>query len=103
MLLWCSRYCFKLDKKYLTNGKQFVVYDSICSDDRTMLCVIPQGSILGFIEVLLYINDLANIWNKLKFILFDDDTNVLYVGKSITEVNNVLNDELKQMSQWFYN
>jgi len=33
--------------------------------------------------------------------LFVDDTNALYVGKSITEVNNVLNNEINQMSQWF--
>jgi len=32
---------------YLNNRKQFVVYDGICSDYRTMLCGIPQGSILG--------------------------------------------------------
>ena len=37
----------------------------------------------------------------LKFILFPDDTNVVYAGKSITEVNCVHNNELKQMSQWF--
>jgi len=54
---------------------------------------------LGPIVYLLYINDLANISNK--FILFADDINVFYAGKSITEINNVLNNELKQMSQWF--
>jgi len=44
---------------------------------------------LGPILFLLYINDLANILNKLKFILFVDDTNVFYAGKSITEVNKL--------------
>ena len=66
-----------------------------------MLCGIPQGFILGHISCLLYIYDVTNIWNKIKFILFADDNNVLYAGKSITQVNNVLNNELKQMIQWF--
>jgi len=33
--------------------------------------------------------------------LFDDDTNVIYADKSITNINNVLDNELKQTSQWF--
>jgi hypothetical protein len=66
-----------------------------------MLCGIPQGFILRHISCLRYIYDVTNIWNKIKVILFADDNNVLYAGKSITQVNNVLNNELKQMIQWF--
>jgi len=66
-----------------------------------MVYGIPKCSILGHILFLLYTNDLENNSNKLKFILFADDTNVFYAGKSITEVNNVLNNELKQMSRRF--
>jgi len=44
---------------------------------------------------------MANISNKLKFMLFADDTNVFYAGKSITEVNNMISNKLKQMSQLF--
>ena len=66
-----------------------------------MFCEIPQSSILGPILFLLCIDQLANISNKLNFILFADDTNVFYADKSITEVNNVLNKELKEMSPLF--
>ena len=66
---------------YLTNRKQSVVCDDICSDYRAMLCGIPEGSILGPILFLLYINDLTNMSNKLNFILFADDANVLYAAK----------------------
>jgi len=68
---------------------------------HALLCGIPQASISEPILFLVYINDLANISNKLKFILFTDDTNLLYAGKSITDVNNELNNELKQVSEWF--
>ena len=84
-------------KQYLAEGNLFV-YGDISSDYKTMLCGIPQGSILGHIVFLHYINDPANISNELNFILFADDSNLLYSGKSITEFNNVLNNDLKQTS-----
>ena len=58
-----------------------------------MLCGIPQGSILGPIIFPVYINDSANIYNKVRLILFADDTNVLYTGKSLEHVFNVLIEE----------
>jgi hypothetical protein len=66
----------------LTNRKQFVVYGGVCSDYRTMLCGILQGSILG--PILFFYTSM--IWQilKLKFILFADGTNVLYAAKGIT-------------------
>ena len=60
---------------------------------KYIMCGIPQGSILGPILFLVYINDLANISNKLRFILFADDTN--------EDVFNVINEELKHLSVWF--
>ena len=52
------------------------MYDGVKSSWNTVLCRIPQGSILGPLLFLLYINDLANIYKHLKFIIFSDDTNV---------------------------
>ena len=57
------------------------MYDGISSDNKTIVCGIPQGSIIGPILFLLYTNDLANVSDKLKFILFADDTNVFCSGK----------------------
>ena len=65
-----------------------------------MVCGIPQVYILGPNLFLLYINDLANVSNKLKLILFADDTNVFYAGKDVKEVFDVLNSEMKNLSMW---
>jgi hypothetical protein len=70
-------------ESYLKNIKQYVCFDTVKSEISTIVCEIPQGSILGPILVLLYINDLANVSNKLKFILFADDTNVFYSDKCL--------------------
>ncbi len=86
---------------YLSQRNQYVQFNDTKSDLKTMLCGIPQGSILGPILFLLYINDLANISDKLKFILFADDTNVFYSDNDLNKVFNVLNDELKHLCIWF--
>ena len=66
-----------------------------------MVCGIPQESILDPMLFILYINDLANISKKLKFILFTDDTNVFYADKNLVGVMGVFNYELKHLSVLF--
>ena len=61
-------------KSYLSKRNQYVEIDGICSDKKQIVCGVPQGSILGPILFLLYINDMANVSDKLRFILFADDT-----------------------------
>jgi len=88
-------------KDYLSHRSQYVVYNDVRSTKKPVVCGIPQGSILGPMLFLLYINDLANISKKLKFILFADDTNVFYADKNLVDVMDVLNHELKNLSVWF--
>ena len=59
----------------LLNGK--------ISDIRDVTCGIPQGSILGPLLFILYINDFAKVSDKLFHVLFADDTNVFLNGKNM--------------------
>ena len=88
-------------ENYLSNRKLYVVCNGAMSSSNTVLCGIPQGSVLGPLLFLLHINDLANISKKLKFILFADDTSVFCSGENMNVVIQMLHDELRNMSVWF--
>ena len=85
---------------YLNNRKQFVQFNTVNSSENIIKCGIPQGSILGPLLFILYINDISNASNLLRFILFADDTNVYYSGKNTSDVSNVLNQEMERVSDW---
>ena len=68
-------------KSYLKNRKQYVVYNGEESAQRDVTVGVPQGSILGPLFFLLYVNDLAKSSRVLEYILFADDTNVFASDK----------------------
>jgi len=86
---------------YIGNRKQYVTIDGVRSELANIICGVPQGSILGPILFLLYINDLTLISTKLKNIMFADDTNLFLTGNSIAEVEQQLNIELVTVNAWF--
>ena len=63
--------------------KQFVTYNGVASSTKVITCGVPQGSILGPLLFLLYINDLYNICSTSIPISYADDTNLFYKGKDI--------------------
>ena len=72
----------RLITSYLENRKQYV---RVCGEDSDMLPVVygvPQGSVLGPLLFLLYINDISNTCELSKFVLFADDTNIFVTGDS---------------------
>ena len=87
-------------ESYLSNRKQFVFYNGVSSDIASFTCGVPQGSVLGPLLFLIYINDLPNISSKLSFFLFADDTNIYYESNNLIELEKTINKELKLLSLW---
>ena len=87
-------------KSYLNERKQFVFMNGESSDIKYMACGVPQGSVLGPLLFLLYINDLPNISAKLKFFLFADDTNIYFESDDLLNVEKTVNKELKKLYLW---
>ena len=91
----------KLIKSYFSNRLQFVEYNGHVSSRTNISCGVPQGSILGPLFFLLYINDINNASKILQLILFADDTNVFLSHKDAYCLANILNTELYKLSNWF--
>ena len=67
-----------LMRSYLTNRKQYVVFNSCQSDYSEIYTGVPQGSILGSLFFSIYINDLINVSNRLNFLCMQ--TTQLYIS-----------------------
>ena len=86
---------------YLSNRKQYVVVDGVESTQLDVNLGVPQGSVLGPLLFLIYVNDIVNSSNLLKFSLFADDTVVLYSHKNVTTLVSTINQELQMLNDWF--
>ena len=87
-------------ESYLSNHKQYVTYNGISSVTKTVKCGVPQGSILGPLLFLIYINDPCSVCKHTFPILFADDTNLFSSGKEIKTLETNINNELSHISIW---
>ena len=87
-------------QSYLSNRKQYVELDGVKSPNQTMLCGVPQGSTLGPLLFLIYINDLPNSSEHLSFKIFADDTNVFASAKDLKTLEHLMNSELAKVKRW---
>ena len=89
-------------KSYLSDRLQYIQVDENCRTEYCVVkCGLPQGSILGALLFLLYVNDLKNASSVLDPIMFADDTNLFYTHSNIQKLFSTMNEELASTNQWF--
>ena len=88
-------------ESYLSNRKQYIAYNNKSTSFKDITCGVPQGSILGPLLFLIYVNDLPNVSNMLDPIMFADDTNLFISSSNIKTLFATVNHELEKISLWF--
>ena len=79
---------------YLKERQQYVLFSRHCSSN------VPQGSILGLLLFLIYVNDMSNVSQLLSTLLFADDTNVFTIGKDVRQLIAIMNNKLPKIVEW---
>ena len=88
-------------QNYLSNRKQFTSYLNATSNSEIITHGVPQGSILGPLLFLIYINDLPDNLVNSKAILYADDTNLIFHDKDLKKLITSINSELPKVQSWF--
>ena len=84
----------------MTNRQQFISVNNSDSDPLQMTCGVPQGSVLGPVLLLIYINDFSNCSSVFDFHSFADDSNLFYTHSDLQHLEQNVNQELSEISLW---
>ena len=87
-------------KSYLSNRMQKCSVNGFLSHNQTLQCGVPQGTILGPLLFLIYINDLPNCLAHSKTRMYADDTNLSFAGNNVLDIEQNLNQDLENVNEW---
>ena len=87
-------------ESYLSSRQQVTSIDNTLSSSLPVSVGVPQGSILGPLLFIIYINDMPNIFKHSKILLYADDTLLYYSSKSACDIEKNVNEDLNLISQW---
>lgn len=86
---------------YLTNRQQYSVIGDSVSSTKPISVGVPQGSILGPLLFLIYVNDIHHTCPDLSFKLFADDSNAFIKGNNLIDLFACANSASKKICNWF--
>jgi ribonuclease P/MRP protein subunit RPP40 len=86
---------------YLSHRTQYVSLNNVDSKMLPVRCGVPQGSILGPLLFILFINDIVHSSKLLEYIIFADDTNLFFKAPDLNTLYANVNNELIKISKWF--
>ena len=87
-------------RSYLSGRKQCCKVNGHISNIESIRYGVPQGSCLGPLLFLIYINDLPLALDNAKVTMYADDTSISYSSKSVDEINSAINDDLSNLKLW---
>ena len=87
-------------KSYLSNRKQFTRVNGVDSTVEDINVDVPQGSCLGPLLFLIYINDLPQAVQKSSMSMYTDDTSLCHQSSDIAQLNEAINSDLAQVEKW---
>ena len=87
-------------QSYLTNRKQYVEINNTQSTKNEITVGVPQGSILGPLLFIIYINDIIHSSTIFRFIICADDTTLYTTLDTQEDINDIVNDELVKINNW---
>ena len=88
-------------QSHLEGRSQYVVYGGVESERGRVECGVPQGSVLGPLFFLLYVNDMVRACEGLDPVLFADDTNIYAEDAVLERLFEKVNRGLEALGRWF--
>ena len=88
-------------KSYLSNRMQYTIANGVKSSKKAVEYGVPQGSVLGPLLFLLYVNDIAQATGNHKLRLFADDSNVFVTARDPATLKSLMYEVIEKMCDWF--